>query len=164
GFAPRDGSANPAPTPAHLWVFAPKHPIRSPVTGSTGPDDFHKQIRASKKEQPKKEDPGARRARVCRRMGEGLGAGGHTTRRWTTNGEVGEWFRPAEIIFGVLPCEQPGGAANAPHRPADRHGGRPEIPDIANGYEDARRPRRDPRRRSGFRPGTGWEGDRLGKP
>jgi hypothetical protein len=29
----------------------------------------------------KKEDPGARRARVYRRMGEGLGAGGHATRR-----------------------------------------------------------------------------------
>ena len=33
---------------------------------------------------PQKEDPGARRARVYRRMGEGLGAGGHATRRQST--------------------------------------------------------------------------------
>src|SRR5262245_36478281 len=112
----------------------------------------------------KKEDPGSRRARVCRRMGEGLGAGGHATRRWINNATVDEWFLAAEIIFELWPARPAAGGATASHRPAGRRGGHPEIPNSANGYEDARHPHRGPRSRSGCRQETGWEDARLGKP
>ena len=93
-----------------------------------------------------KEDPGARRARVFRRMGEGLGAGGtppgvtHPTRH-------AERAVPGNEIIFARPGGDAGGRAgnaSAPrHRPAVRPGGRREIPDIANGCGDGhRRPAR----------------------
>jgi hypothetical protein len=47
----------------------------------------------------KKEDPGTRRARVYRRMGEGLGAGGHATRRQTLERVCRRFVPSAAINF-----------------------------------------------------------------
>src|SRR5262245_44699942 len=110
------------------------------------PDDFQKKFaRRARRRFPegntraaeKKEGPGSPRARVWRRMGEGLGAGGHATRRWINNATVDEWFLAAEIIFELWPARPAAGGATASHRPAGRRGGHPEIPNSANGYEDA---------------------------
>ena len=90
-----------------------------------------------------KEDPGARRARVFRRMGEGLGGWGHATRRYPSNAAWERAVPGNEIIFARTGGDAGGRAeiASAPrHRSAVPLGGRPEIRDIANGCGE--RPRR----------------------
>jgi hypothetical protein len=53
------------------------------------------------------------RARVSRRMGEGLGAGGHSTRRWRFNAQAGRRFLSVELFSG----RPRGGAAAARAHP-----------------------------------------------
>jgi hypothetical protein len=94
-------------------------------------------------------------------MGEGLGAGGHSTRRCSFNARSAPPVPACEIIFG-LSCAACAAAAarvrDAQHRPAGRHACHPEIRDIANGCEEHLGRPRGPRSHSGSRPGTGWAG------
>jgi hypothetical protein len=124
-----------------------------------------------KNREPKKEDPGARRARVCRRMGEGLGAGGHSTRRCLNNDGPAQGFLQEAIIFGLAHGGRVGGGACGcsgapaygsvrPDRPEGRRADRREIPGTANGCEEAPALRHGPRSHSAFRPGSG-RGDHL---
>jgi hypothetical protein len=47
-------------------------------------------------------------------MGEGLGAGGHATRRWRINSLGAAWFRLAEELFSTTgPTSTPGPRAPA---------------------------------------------------
>jgi hypothetical protein len=67
GFVPKGrGSANPAPTLAPLWVT--RACIRSQASAQVLMTGFHNG--------PKRKTPAPKWARVSRRMGEGLGAGG----------------------------------------------------------------------------------------
>src|SRR5262249_17519674 len=50
---------------------------------------------------PRKEDPGQKGRGLIRRMGEGLGAGGHSTRRCRINAQASPWFPMRKIIFGL---------------------------------------------------------------
>src|SRR5262249_19575263 len=112
---------------------------------------------------PQRKTPAPKGARVYRRMGEGLGAGGHSTRRYRFNAEASIRFPIPEIIFGPGRADGGAGGARAPDAPgrwAVRRGGHPETPDIANGCEDGPARRRGPRPRSACRPETGSE-DRL---
>jgi hypothetical protein len=115
----------------------------------------------------KKEDPGALKgARVFRRMGEGLGAGGHSTRRYHSTQRHECRSCPA-IIFALRPFAATAAGASAP-APLDRSAARPadhrETPDIASGYEAAPGLRHDPRRRNACRQETGWVDDLLTNP
>lgn len=100
-------------------------------------------------------------ARVCRRMGEGLGAGGHSTRRCQFNAWSARPVPACEIIFGLSSAAcaaAPARACDAQHRPANRRACRREIRDIANGCEGLLDRRRGPRSHSACPPGTGWAG------
>src|SRR5712691_8892910 len=59
----------------------------------------------------KRKTPAPEGTRVYRRMGEGLGAGGHSTRRQTLNVQDAGWFLPGEIIFAPWLCGRGGGGA-----------------------------------------------------
>jgi hypothetical protein len=100
-------------------------------------------------------------------MGEGLGAGGHSTRRQTLNVQDAGRFLPAEIIFAPWPGGR-GGSGGGPgrplHRPAERPGAHREIRDIANGCARVPGRRRDPRRRSACRPETNRADDLIAIP
>jgi hypothetical protein len=52
---------------------------------------------------PRLVDPGTRRARVRRRMGEGLGGWGHAIRRWPLNAHGGGAFRSSHKLFSNTP-------------------------------------------------------------
>ena len=76
-----------------------------------------------------KEDPGAPKgARVCRRMGEGLGAGGHSTRRYPTNAAAPRTVScRAELFSGC------GAATRAPTtrpRPSSHVGRQLDMPAV----------------------------------
>jgi hypothetical protein len=98
-------------------------------------------------------------ARVYRRMGEGLGAGGHSTRRCRINARSARGVPASEIIFGFWSAARAAGAArafDAPDRRANRHACHREIRYIANGCEEFLGRRRGPRSHSVCQPGTGW--------
>ena len=98
-------------------------------------------------------------ARVSRRMGEGLGAGGHSTRRCRFNARSARAVPACEIIFGFGSAARAAGAAcafDAPDRRANRHACHREIRYIANGCEEFLGRRRGPRSHSVCQPGTGW--------
>jgi len=48
-------------------------------------------------------------------MGEGLGAGGHSTRRRLSNAPASDRFRGNEIIFSWLPFRSAGGGVTGSH-------------------------------------------------
>ena len=151
----RERSANPAPTPSPHGVTRQRIQSQAPRPSSIPVAVFP--------QPPTKEDPGAKR-------GPGSIAG--WVRGWGLGGTPPgampqrRGFHPVptpEIIFE--PCPAGGGAVGAsapgaPGRPAVRHGGHRETPDIATGCEDGPARRRGPQPRSACRPGTGW-GDRL---
>ena len=92
-------------------------------------------------------------------MGEGLGAGGHSTRRCRFNAWSAPPVPACEIIFGLSSAACAAAAAracDAQHRPAGRGACRREIRDIANGCGELLGRRRGPRSHSACQPGTGW--------
>jgi hypothetical protein len=60
-------------------------------------------MRARFNKSPTKEDPGANGARVSRRMGEGLRARGHPTRRYPFNAQASRRFLSARLFSRLSP-------------------------------------------------------------
>jgi hypothetical protein len=60
-------------------------------------------MRARFYKSPTKEDPGANGARVSRRMGEGLRARGHPTRRYPFNAQASRRFLSARLFSRLSP-------------------------------------------------------------
>src|SRR5437764_3826984 len=120
GFVPRERPANPAPTPAQNADNARSvqdrtpHKVPGPVPSFRNLADTGRKTNAKKKT-PAPEGPGS-----IRRMGEGLGAGGHSIRRRLSNAVGGERFRPHQLIFcGCRSCRgAPGGIGSESFRPA----------------------------------------------
>src|SRR5437764_10852637 len=139
GFVPRERSANPAPTPAQNADNARSvqdptpHKVPGPVPSFRNLADTGRKTNAKKKT-PAPEGPGS-----IRRMGEGLGAGGHSIRRRLSNAVGGERFRPHQIIFLGVPflLWRPWRDRLRSFRAAaERSAARRETPDNANGYGD----------------------------
>src|SRR5262245_8391104 len=63
---------------------------------------------------PQRKTPAPKGARVYRRMGEGLGAGGHSTRRYCLNAEASIRFLRLKLFSNLAP---PGEAPSARARP-----------------------------------------------
>jgi hypothetical protein len=89
-----------------------------------------------------KEDPGARRARVFRRMGEGLGAGGHATRRRVSNIHTGVSFRSSQKLFSERAPQKPPAPRARPCRPINRQVHMPAVGKFQIARLDAKAPRR----------------------
>src|SRR5262249_55670046 len=84
----------------------------------------------------KRKTPAPEGTRVYRRMGEGLGAGGHSTRRRIFNVHGADRFLPDKIIFARWSAGHGGGDVRpfrVPDRSEGQLGGRPETRDIASG-------------------------------
>src|SRR4029450_11055903 len=62
---------------------------------------------------------GLTRARVSRRMGEGLGAGGHSTRRWRFNAQAGPRFLFVELFSDGRPRRGAAAVRAPPTRQVD---------------------------------------------
>jgi hypothetical protein len=80
------------------------------------------------------------RARVSRRMGEGLGAGGHSTRRWRLNAQAGRQFLGAKLFSARGP---PGRTAAVRARPVpqvDRQLDMPAVGKLEISQTDAKTP------------------------
>jgi hypothetical protein len=155
-----------------LWTGPPTRRRRQPIFGkrARAPNEqpavgfrtffafFLAPPRKPDSASPKKKTPAPEGARVFRRMGEGLGAGGHSTRRRILNARLAGPFPHHQIFFESWPAGDADGS-EPPSRVAGRRASRRETPDNANGYAGARRPRHVLRSHSGCRPGTGPEDD-----
>ena len=116
------GSAHPAPTPDLYAAVrqSPQRPLpdRVPIVRPCSQPDHKSGRRAFRR--CKKEDPGARRARVFRRMGEGLGAGGHTTRRRLSTPRWRIRSTVPKLFSGAGPTRQTPTPRRRPYRLFDR--------------------------------------------
>jgi hypothetical protein len=101
GLVPMDRSADPAPTPALIRETRQSTQRGGRHSGSNDSSDSLLGRLIPRKVQ-KKKTPAPEGARVFRRMGEGLGAGGHSTRRWTINVQAAGAFQGARNYFRAV--------------------------------------------------------------
>ena len=73
---------------------------------------------------PQRKTPAPKGARVCRRMGEGLGAGGHSTRRYAFNARASPRFLSSKL-FSSLASPRKAPATRA--RPVCQIGGQFDV-------------------------------------
>src|SRR5262249_28044736 len=71
-------------------------------------------------QRPQRKTPAPKGARVYRRMGEGLGAGGHSTRRYCLNAEAAIQFLRLKLFANLAPPGQAPPPRARPGRPVDR--------------------------------------------
>jgi len=90
---------------------------------------------------PQRKTPAPKRARVSRRMGEGLGAGGHSTRRWQLNAQAGPAVPGRELFSRRGPPVRTAAAVRArPVPQIDRQLDMPTVGKLEISQTDAKTP------------------------
>jgi hypothetical protein len=93
GFVPKGEVRQPGADASPHWVMRQRIQSQAEGPGSIPIAVFHSG--------PQRKTPAPKGARVCRRMGEGLGAGGHSTRRYAFNARASLRFLSSKLFSSL---------------------------------------------------------------
>jgi len=93
GFVPKGEVRQPGADASPHWVMRQRTQSQAEGLGSIPIAVFHSG--------PQRKTPAPKGARVCRRMGEGLGAGGHSTRRYAFNARASPRFLSSKLFSSL---------------------------------------------------------------
>jgi hypothetical protein len=116
GFVPKGEVRQPGADASPHWVMRQRIQSQAEGPGSIPIAVFHSG--------PQRKTPAPKGARVCRRMGEGLGAGGHSTRRYAFNARASPRFLSSKL-FSSLASPRKAPATRA--RPVCQIGGQFDV-------------------------------------